>query len=211
MYCELSIEEQQKHPRCYATASLLTKQSTNKVQTKYKPTISIKRKRRTYRGEGGKNKVMSMDELDIDFDDILNPEDEYYQQGYKEGQEQSARQQLHEGKQFGYQTGYQRFLIVGYIQQLVDDWERSGAGDKYDNWTQLQMHISLLRDLIGGIKTSNEDDDVAVYESNLKKARNKLRVIVGMTREFWKINTLDKIVEEVGGTLQVSENLDEMW
>ncbi|WLF78896.1 hypothetical protein PVL30_002643 [Lodderomyces elongisporus] len=154
---------------------------------------------------------MSMDELDIDFDDILNPEDEYYQQGYKEGQEQSARQQLHEGKQFGYQTGYQRFLIVGYIQQLVDDWERSGAGDKYDNWTQLQMHISSLRDLIGGIKTSNEDDDVAVYESNLKKARNKLRVIVGMTREFWKINTLDKIVEEVGGTLQVSENLDEMW
>ena len=46
---------------------------------------------------------------------------------------------------------------------------------------------------------------------NIKKARNKLRVIASITKETWKIDSLDNLVKEVGGTLQVSENPDDMW
>ena len=50
-----------------------------------------------------------------------------------------------------------------------------------------------------------------IMKKNIKKARNKLRVIASITKETWKIDSLDNLVKEVGGTLQVSENPDDMW
>lgn len=64
-------------------------------------------------------------DISIDTDEVLNVEEEYYQKGFREGQEQSTRQQEMEGKEYGYQTGFQRFLIVGYIDGLVEHWSRN--------------------------------------------------------------------------------------
>ena len=57
----------------------------------------------------------------------------------------------------------------------------------------------------------NDEDSVAQFEIQLKKVRNKLRVICQLNKESWKINDLDKLVEQVGGSMQVSENVVEMW
>lgn len=147
-------------------------------------------------------------DLEIDSDLVLNLEEEYYTKGYKEGQEESTKQQYKEGKEYGYQTGFQRFLVVGYIQGLVEDWE--AHSDNYDI-KSLPGHISQLKKLIDDIPLTNGDDEVAMFETRVNKARNKLRVVATLTKETWKINKLDDLIKEIGGLLQVSENVDEMW
>ncbi|EER35964.1 conserved hypothetical protein [Candida tropicalis MYA-3404] len=146
---------------------------------------------------------------DFDIDEVLNLEEEQYNLGFKEGQEHSTKEQYLEGKQYGYQTGFQRFLIVGYIQGLVGEWLDNL--DNYNASKSLQGHINQLSELITDIPLTNGDEEVEKYEKNIKKARNKLRVIANITKENWRIENLDNLVKEVGGTLQVSENQDDMW
>ena len=50
-----------------------------------------------------------------------------------------------------------------------------------------------------------------MYEKNVAKARNKLRVIATIRKDQARISKLDQLVDEIGGKLQVSENVDEMW
>lgn len=146
---------------------------------------------------------------DLDIDEVLNLEEEQYSLGYKEGQEQATKEQYLEGKQYGYQTGFQRFLIVGIVKGLAQDWFDNL--DKYGSTKSLQNHINQLHDLISDIPLSNGDEEVEKYEKNIKKARNKLRVIANITKESWKIDNLDNLVKEVGGSLQVSEDQEDMW
>lgn len=155
---------------------------------------------------------MSVEDIDIDIDtdEVLNLEQEQYQIGYQEGVEESAKQQYLEGKQFGYQTGFQRFLIVGYIKGLIEEWE--GHIDNYiDSKSVLSNHLLQLKSYVDNILVNNDETSVAQFEIQLKKARNKLRVICQLVKESWKINNLDKLVEQVVGSMQVSENVDEMW
>ncbi|RLV95353.1 putative ORAOV1 family protein [Spathaspora sp. JA1] len=151
-----------------------------------------------------------MSDLNIDTEEILNPEEESYKQGYREGQQQSTNEQYVEGKQFGLQTGFQRFLIVGYIQGLVDQWKKR-LGQYEGNVTALESHLRQLEDLISGIPDGNSDTEVAEYESRLTKARNKVRVISTLTKDNSNINSLDDLIKSVGGQLTTSENVDEMW
>lgn len=146
----------------------------------------------------------------FDLDDVLNLEDEYYKEGYKEGQEHSTKQQYVEGKEYGYQTGFQRFLVVGYIQGLVEHWQLNLASYG-PNTKSLESHLSQLAELVQSIPTNNGDSEVEVYEKQLSKARNKLRVVAMLAKESWKIAKLDELVRDVGGQLQVSENPDDMW
>lgn len=155
---------------------------------------------------------MSVEDIDIDIDtdEVLNLEQEQYQIGYQEGVEESAKQQYLEGKQFGYQTGFQRFLIVGYIKGLIEEWE--GHIDNYsDSKSVLSNHLQQLKSYVDNILVNNDETSVAQFEIQLKKARNKLRVICQLVKESWKINNLDTLVEQVVGSMQVSENVDEMW
>lgn len=149
-------------------------------------------------------------DIDIETDEILNLEQEQYQIGYQEGVEQSAKEQYLEGKQFGYQTGFQRFLIVGYIRGLVEDWE-SHISEYGSIESTLRNHLKQLKNCLDGLLMINDEDSVAQFEIQLKKVRNKLRVICQLNKESWKINDLDKLVEQVGGSMQVSEDVVEMW
>lgn len=149
-----------------------------------------------------------MNKVDFDIDRVLNLEQEYYQQGYEEGQEFSTRQQFLEGKEYGYQTGFQRFLIIGYIQGLVNYWLFNT--DKYGS-ESFEKHLIQLNDLLKDIPTTNGVDEVKEYERRVLKSRNKIRIIANICKEQWKVNNLDKLINDVGGQLQVSENMDEMW
>ncbi|KAI5970658.1 hypothetical protein CANMA_000249 [Candida margitis] len=156
-------------------------------------------------------------DIDINTDEVLNIEQEQYQIGYQEGVKQSAQQQYLEGKQYGYQTGFQRFLIVGYIQGLIKEWD-DNLENYGNNKSVINGHLQQLKGYVGyndgggdKLSMSNDEQSVADYEMKLKKARNKLRVICGIVKESWKVNDLDKLMGEVGGSMQVSENVDDMW
>ncbi|EGW34104.1 uncharacterized protein SPAPADRAFT_59524 [Spathaspora passalidarum NRRL Y-27907] len=151
-----------------------------------------------------------MTDFNIDSEEILNPEEESYKSGYKEGQDQSTNEQYIEGKQYGLQTGFQRFLVVGYIQGLVDQW-RKRLSQYEGNITSLESHLRQLEELIDGIPSGNSDAEVAEYETRLTKARNKVRVISTLTKDNSNINSLDDLIKSVGGQLSTSENVDEMW
>lgn len=143
---------------------------------------------------------------DFDFDQVLNLEEEYYNEGFKEGQEFSTQEQYIEGKEYGYQTGFQRFVMVGYMKGLLESWR------KLENQpSSLEGHLNQLESLINTIQLTNGDEEVAIYEKNISKARNKLRVIATLTKDQDKVNKLDDLVKNVGGSLQVSENVDDMW
>lgn len=147
---------------------------------------------------------------DIDIDNVLNLEEEQYELGYKEGQAQGTKDQYLEGKEYGYQTGFQRFLIVGFILEFVKFW-LSNIDQYNTSSSSLRNHLDNLKSILANTSTTNDDKEVEEYEKNIKKARNKLRVIATITKESWKIDSLDNLVKEVGGTLQVSENPDDMW
>lgn len=141
---------------------------------------------------------------DLSLDGVLDIEDEFYASGYKDGQEQSAKEQFLEGKVFGLQTGFQRFLVVGYIQGLIQQWKQL---DK----PEISQHLEQLQQLVASIPTTNGDKEVEIYEKAVLKARNKVRVVATITKMSDKVLNLDNLIKEVGGTLQVSENLDDMW
>lgn len=148
-------------------------------------------------------------DLDSNMDQLLNLEEQYYHEGYKEGQEESTRLQYIEGKEFGYQTGFQRFLVVGYIKGLIEYWE--SHIEDYASSKSIVNHISLIKPVISTIPLSNNDSDVAIYEKSITKIRNKVRLIGTLSKELFKVNQLDDIIKQVGGSLQVSENVDDMW
>jgi hypothetical protein len=153
-----------------------------------------------------------MTEVDYDMDKILNLEEEYYRQGYEEGQDFSTKQQYNEGKEYGYQTGFQRFLIIGYIEGLVKYWQTNI--EKYEKGIEnksLRNHISQLSELVQNPPTTNGMEEVKEFEKRITKGRNKLRVIANICKELWKVNKLDSLMKEIGGQLQVSENVDDMW
>lgn len=149
-----------------------------------------------------------MSDLDLDTDEVLNPELAHYDIGFQEGLKESARTQFLEGKEYGYQTGFQRFIIIGYLKGLLRYWQKSI--DNYDS-KSLSTHLEQLQKLLDSVTYENNEEDVDNYEKVVTKARNKSRIIANITKDSDKIVKLDDLVQTIGGNLQVSENLDEMW
>lgn len=141
---------------------------------------------------------------DLTLDGVLDIEENFYAEGYKDGQEQSAKEQFLEGKVFGLQTGFQRFLVIGYIQGLIEDWKKLED-------PSIASHLRQLEKFVDEIPVTNGDKEVEIYEKAVLKARNKVRVVATITKTSDRIVGLDNLIKEVGGSLQVSENLDEMW
>ncbi|PVH17258.1 uncharacterized protein CXQ87_000142 [Candidozyma duobushaemuli] len=141
---------------------------------------------------------------DITLDGVLDLEEKYYEEGYTEGQDQSVKDNHLEGKAYGLQTGFQRFLVVGYIQGLIEIWSK-------DDSKAVQNHLKQLKELVSDIPTTNGDKEVELYEQAIVKARNKVRVLGTITKTSEKVTKLDSLLKEVGGQLQVSENVDDMW
>lgn len=142
---------------------------------------------------------------DLTLDDALDLEDKLYEKGFEEGNKAAANEQYFEGKAYGLQTGFQRFLIVGYLDGLLHDWRQQETS------TQIENHLRQLEDILSKIDYGNSNQSVAAYEKAVFAARNKVRVIASITKTTAKVACLDKLVEEVGGTLAVATNLDEMW
>ncbi|GEQ71876.1 hypothetical protein JCM33374_g5562 [Metschnikowia sp. JCM 33374] len=149
--------------------------------------------------------VYIMDHLSLDA--ALDLEETFYEKGFQEGHDHSVREQFLEGKIYGLQTGFQRFIIVGYLQGLLEEWSKPEQSQS----TSLKTHLEQLRRFLTEISFSNDDHAVAQYEKSITSARNKARVIAAITKTSDKISRLDGLIKEIGGNLQVSEDLNEMW
>lgn len=154
---------------------------------------------------------MDIDDI-YDIENVLNLEDKYYDEGYRAGQGVSVQEQYLEGMEYGYQTGMQRFLIVGYMKGLIEYWKSHlYLYEKTVSLKTLENHLNQAASVLESISMANTEDAVREYEIAVLKSKNKIRVIANICKEQWKINNIDNFIKDVGGQLQASENLDDMW
>ena len=131
----------------------------------------------------------------MDWDSVLNVEENLFQAGYEEGYAEAKEQNLREGKQFGLQTGYQRFLVLGMVRGYVQELQR--YCDAMDNAARteqpaetpaaaqaaakrraLRAQVEQLRVVVWeDVPMDNTDASVAQLERTLQRARNRLRRI----------------------------------
>lgn len=142
---------------------------------------------------------------DIDLELVLDLEDDAYQRGFAEGQAELRRENLIEGKQYGYQTGYQRFVIVGYLQALVEEWTKADTENK------ATTHIAKLKLLLDEITVENTEESAQLYEDNIRKARNKARVIALLLNDTGAVSDIDDMLKEVCGEISLQTDPNDMW
>lgn len=128
------------------------------------------------------------------FDDALNIESRYYDQGYNDGLRDGAKHGLAEGRAFGLQKGYEKFLESGRLAGKTLVWANrlpstGSSATSVQNATQqlppvsnnarLEKNISSLHTLVDPKTTSIENTDAAVqdFDDRLKKAQGKERII----------------------------------
>ncbi|CAI4049400.1 hypothetical protein SKDZ_14G0690 [Saccharomyces kudriavzevii ZP591] len=109
----------------------------------------------------------------MDFDNLLNLEEQYYQEGFREGQNENITQNFLEGKQYGLQVGFQRFILLGQMEGLCNVIESYGLQNPV-----LVKNIQTIRTLMKDVKMNNDDESVVEYEKILVKLKNKFRTVL---------------------------------
>lgn len=112
-------------------------------------------------------------QLTMDFDNLLNLEEQYYQEGFREGQNENITQNFLEGKQYGLQVGFQRFILLGQMEGLCNVIESYGLQNPV-----LVKNIQTIRTLMKDVKMNNDDESVVEYEKVLVKLKNKFRTVL---------------------------------
>lgn len=141
----------------------------------------------------------------IEFDEVLNLEHKFYQEGYEEGRNENLRKNLLEGKQYGLQVGFQRFQLLGTIYGVCTILE-----EKIDD-NALQKNIKTIKSLIEDIKLDNKQQNVTVYERSIFKIRNKFRLVLMImqkhlnkefpTNERITLEKIETLSKEISGEL----------
>ncbi|KAI0017458.1 DUF1715-domain-containing protein [Xylariomycetidae sp. FL0641] len=159
---------------------------------------------------------MSGDDL---FDDVLNIEEQAYQEGYDQGFKDGEKAGRIEGTSVGLKTGFEKFLEAGRLQSKAIVWanripnfqqkafqmadpqqdvskEQAGATEPNGSQNQnpaesqaklppinsnarLEKNIMTLYGLVepGTLSTKNDDESVNDFDSRMKGAQGKLKMI----------------------------------
>ncbi|CCC66627.1 hypothetical protein NCAS_0A00670 [Naumovozyma castellii] len=110
--------------------------------------------------------------MDI-FDNLLNLEEQFYEEGWEEGHNENLKNNFLEGKQFGLQVGFQRFVLLGQMTGFCDVLDSLELGNQ-----NLEKNVESIRSLIKTVGLSNKDEDVENLEKILVKLKNKFRTIL---------------------------------
>lgn len=116
-------------------------------------------------------------QTNMDFDEVLNLEEQFYQEGYQEGREANLRDNYLEGKQYGLQVGFQRYALLGQIRGICEVLE-SRTTD-----AALQKNVDAVKRIIDSVPTDNDDTNVAAYERSMVRLRNKFRLVLTLLRK----------------------------
>jgi len=128
-------------------------------------------------------------------DDLLNLEEQYYEEGYQQGYADGLRQSKLEAKLFGIEKGFEKFLIMGKLQARAQIWHArllaptesnnsSGHNEgrtlpPLQNSARIEKHLALLLALVdpATLSLANTDDAVANFDDRLKRAQAKEKII----------------------------------
>jgi hypothetical protein len=147
------------------------------------------------------------------FDDLLNLEDTYYQDGYRLGVEDGSRAGRIEGRTFGLEKGFEKFFEMGKLHGKSQIWNArlpvstSTSSNKTaelkaqaemgeegvqsnvikmlpDN-ARLAKHIRTLFALteLESLSTENNEDAVSDFDDRFKRAVAKAKVIENIVGE----------------------------
>ncbi|KAK9429753.1 hypothetical protein V1505DRAFT_148151 [Lipomyces doorenjongii] len=150
-----------------------------------------------------------MDAEDDLFDSLLTLETSFYQQGYNEGLNDGLRSGTSEGTQFGLQTGFQRFVSVGILQGRCRVWKELSSGTNSSSNTAADdvvpvgggrstKQLQVLTELVTGIPTENTEDAVEEYESRMKRAKARAKVVVRLLKDPTPVRLEEDVVQVLG-------------
>lgn len=137
------------------------------------------------------------------FDDVLNLEDQFYQEGYQQGAADGGQAGKIEGRGLGLEKGYEKFLEAGrlYGRSLVWGTRLSQANKSEDGRAgaalerqelpplpanpRLRKNIVTLHALVEPetLSTENTDEAVNDFDDRVKRAQGKARIIEKTTGE----------------------------
>ncbi|KAJ9157172.1 DUF1715-domain-containing protein [Coniochaeta hoffmannii] len=163
---------------------------------------------------------------DDPFEDILNLEDQFYQDGYKLGQADGDKAGRIEGRSLGLEKGYQKFLEAGRLHGKAIVWANRLAGLKTKSASEsqqpaenggseetqrqslpqlpgnprLEKNVTTLFALTepDTLSTENSDEAVNDFDDRLKRAEGKAKVIERMVGEDQRRDDAQKSASPAG-------------
>jgi hypothetical protein len=148
---------------------------------------------------------------DDPFEDLLNLEDQFYQDGYKQGQADGDKAGRIEGRSLGLEKGYQKFLESGRLHGKAIVWAnrlpglsgKTPSGSEQQAETnsaekaqqqslpplprnpRLEKNVTTLFALTepDSLSTENTDEAVNDFDDRFKRAEGKAKVIEKMVGE----------------------------
>ena len=164
---------------------------------------------------------------DDPFEDILNLEDQFYQDGYKQGQADGEKAGRIEGRSLGLEKGYQKFLESGRLHGKAIVWANRLPGLKTNKSAaespqqaeknsseegqqrslpplpgnpRLEKNVTTLFALTepDTLSTENTDEAVNDFDDRLKRAEGKAKVIEKMVGEDQKRDEAHKSTSPAG-------------
>lgn len=115
-----------------------------------------------------------MDDL---FDELLllSPEQVNYNKGLEEGSKISYTRNVKQGKEYGLMIGFQKFLIVGQLEEILNQIIKDNANGNVLLSRQCEETLELLK----GMEMSDNDlDTVERNDAQLLKIKTKMRLIL---------------------------------
>ncbi|KAI4212569.1 MAG: hypothetical protein LQ351_004821 [Letrouitia transgressa] len=136
------------------------------------------------------------------FDDVLDLENEFYNEGYDLGRKDGHRAGLIEGRLFGLEKGFEKYVAMGRLHGKSAVWaerllppqhQKTGSNDDERTWTaetrlsllkipenpRLEKHIRTLFALTepANLETDNSENSVSDFDDRLKRADGKVKII----------------------------------
>ena len=164
------------------------------------------------------------------FEDVLNLEDRYYQEGYDLGVADGAKSGRIEGRTFGLEKGFEKFLEMGKLNGRAAVWEARLPSSKSQDDASASSKASIMPSLNGNerlrkhverlaalsdpndLSTKNDEDHVSEFDDRLKDAKAKATLIARIVGED---DTVPRDTDDAQGSssrgkaLRVRRNVNE--
>ncbi|OAA58947.1 DUF1715 domain-containing protein [Niveomyces insectorum RCEF 264] len=132
------------------------------------------------------------------FDDLLNLEDRFYDEGFCQGEADGTRAGQIEGRTLGLENGFKKFVESGRLHGKAVVWaNRLSLGQSQEERDRhqlpalprngrLQKNVRMLYALVepGTLSTANTDEAVNDFDDRVKRAQSKARVVEKMLHEL---------------------------
>jgi hypothetical protein len=159
---------------------------------------------------------MTNNNENIDFDSLLDLENQFYNNSYNNAYKTGESHTFRDGKQFGIQTGFQRFVLIGALKKLLELLKNNNNNS--DNYSDRQLKsiddlLNLLNSFYNNnnnnnnnlINSTNNINDVNYYEKNIKLIKSKIKVLFSQLGYKSLYSDLDSSCIKITGIIPVTQ------